>query len=426
MAYIITNSEFKPLTLDEKLAPYLAYSSQIEKLDNAYNKELLSLSQINALLPEGSVLKAQSQQLIEDLNESVNALYSKGLNSESRRALNNLRLATQSFITPATNAITKYDKYLDERAALENQYGKENILFRDSYTIDDFANKESGKEISYHPSYINLYNLDKNIINDVVATASNAGHTKIGSRKEGNNTIGRYYSGYSFEDVRNMKGDLKTIYDNAKDQIINTYPSLSEEELQIVDSRIMEAIALGASQTYKEYEQVDNTYTPSSTGSIADLKNLKWMYDNIELNEDGSFKTDKNGNFVFKSGGSSSNTNYGKGIGIVIPEEDFEGKEGDFTNATLLHNTIDIKTSSMTSIDDIKDLDLQNKIKGYATKLLKASGSPGTINDYNIYFKEISDGWFSYDDIQIYLDPINKDKIYSSVTNSFESSENKH
>lgn len=430
MAYITVGSTFTPLTYEERIKPYQDYITKAEKLEEQYNTELMSLTQLDALLPEGSQLKAQSQQLIDKLNESVDLLHIQGWDRETKKELNDLRRSSQAFIAPATNAITKYEKYIDERIALENQYGKENILFRDSYTIDDFVNKESGKEISYHPSYINLYNLDKSIINDVIATVSNAGHTKIGSRKQGNSTIGRYYSGYSLEDVRNMKGDLKTIYDNARQQIIDTY-SPSDEELQIIESRIMEAIAVGASQTYKEYEQIDSTTTRTNNGGydISYLRDLEWLQKHVKRNEKGEILVDESGWPIFID--NSNDNTYTSGIGFTVSESEFEDAniESEFENINnfktinILDNTFsDADLANMTSINKITDKEYRDRAKFFAEKIIEIQGLPGSVTNYNIYIKEEGKGvfrkWGNNDTMKIYLQPKSKHKINTSNLNN--------
>ena len=419
MAYITVGSTFTPLTYEERIKPYQEYIAKAEKLEDQYNKELLSLTQLNSLLPEGSQLKVQSQQLIDRLNNSIDLLQSQGWDRETKKELNDLRRSTQAFISPATNAITKYEKYIDERMALENQYGKDNILFRDSYTIDDFANNKSGEEISHHPSYINMNLLDKDVMSKVVASSSTTSPVHLRNRTQGDNVIGTYYKGYSYKDAANLTGNLATIYEDTMTKLQKDY-GLTEEELAVMDERVKDAIILGASQTYKEYDQIDNNKKDSDNGgySISNLRDLKWIQENLELNEDGSIKVSEDGIPVFKNKDDKSNKNiYTSGIGFTVPESQFEDDEKSFGfNISIMNNTLsNTDLGTMTSIDNWKNEVGKNRVKLLAEQVISENKLPGTIKDYNIYIKEVSNGWFASDNMQIYLQPKSHSKIYEDT-----------
>lgn len=419
MAYITVGSTFTPLTYEERIKPYQEYIAKAEKLEDQYNKELLSLTQLNSLLPEGSQLKAQSQQLIDRLNTSIDLLQNQGWGRETKKELNDLRRSTQAFIAPATNAITKYEKYVDERMALENQYGRDNVLFRDFYTIDDFANNKSGEEISHHPSYINMNLLDKDVMSKVVASSSTTSPVHLRNRTQGDNVIGTYYKGYSYNDAANLTGNLATIYEDTMTKLQKDY-GLTEEELAVMDERVRDAIIVGASQTYKEYDQIDSTKkSQNNVGyNTSNLRDLKWIQENLELDENGNIKME-NGMPVFKD--KSNESKYTSGIGFTVPESEFENTNKEFGfNISVMDNTLsNTDLASMSSIDDLDSEEEKNRVKALAEQVINKNKLPGTVANYNVYIKEIGHGLFGKsgqnDTMQIYLQPKSQSKIHEDA-----------
>lgn len=365
MAYITVGSTFTPLTYEERIKPYQEYIAKAEKLEDQYNKELLSLTQLNSLLPEGSQLKAQSQQLIDRLNTSIDLLQNQGWDRETKKELNDLRRSTQAFITPATSAMTKYEKYIDERMALENQYGRSNVLFRDSYTIDDFAYNKSGEEISHHPSYINMSLLDKDVMTKVIASSSTTSPVQLRSRTQGDNVIGTYYKGYSYDDAVNLTGNLATIYEDSMAKIQEDY-ALTEAELAIMDERIREAIISGASHTYKEYDQVEGLTERAQEQRR--LEEHATLVRNYQTDENGELIRDNNGNYIPRTRNNSDPTTYLEPVAFTL-------------NGTDLNSIPSSSDASLTLLQDLPSRD-QDDVR----ELINNRGL--NINNYNLKLRD--------------------------------------
>lgn len=377
MAYITVGSTFTPLTYEERIKPYQEYIAKAEKLEDQYNKELLSLTQLNSLLPEGSQLKAQSQQLIDRLNTSIDLLQNQGWDRETKKELNDLRRSTQAFITPATSAMTKYEKYIDERMALENQYGRSNVLFRDSYTIDDFANNKSREEISHHPSYINMSLLDKDVMTKVIASSSTTSPVRLRGRTQGDNVIGTYYKGYSYDDAVNLTGNLATIYEDSMAKIQEDY-DLTEAELAIMDERIREAIISGASHTYKEYDQVEGlTASAQEQKRLEERATLARAY---QTDENGEFIRDDNGNPIPRTRDDNSDiTTYLEPVAFTLNGNDLNSYPSSTNDSLILLQDLPPRDQ-----DDVREL-INNRglnINNYNLKLRDKREDGGTLEIY--------------------------------------------
>ena len=119
-AYTTIGSKFQPYTLAEMLVPYQTYKQEFDKREELYNtyaeKAELIGSQLDDILDK-DLMDTVYNPYMQELNQAAATLSSKGLSSENRKTLQNLRRRFGSDIAPikvATEARAEARKNWDK------------------------------------------------------------------------------------------------------------------------------------------------------------------------------------------------------------------------------------------------------------------------------------------------------------------------
>lgn len=106
---LIINSQFQPFSMQEMLQPVLMADQEHKNIEEAYTQLNAQASNLQQVLDEQRDSKAYElyQNYKKNLEESVDELSKRGLNTQSRRALNNVRTSFASDISPIQQAIER-------------------------------------------------------------------------------------------------------------------------------------------------------------------------------------------------------------------------------------------------------------------------------------------------------------------------------
>lgn len=102
-AYTTIGSKFKPYTLAEMLVPYQTYKQEFDKREELYNTYAENAGLIGSQLDDTldkDLMDAVYNPYMQELNQAAATLSSKGLSSENRKTLQNLRRRFGSDIAP--------------------------------------------------------------------------------------------------------------------------------------------------------------------------------------------------------------------------------------------------------------------------------------------------------------------------------------
>lgn len=119
-AYTTIGSKFKPYTLAEMLVPYQTYKQEFDKREELYNTYAENAGLIGSQLDDTldkDLMDAVYNPYMQELNQAAATLSSKGLSSENRKTLQNLRRRFGSDIAPikvATEARAEARKNWDK------------------------------------------------------------------------------------------------------------------------------------------------------------------------------------------------------------------------------------------------------------------------------------------------------------------------
>lgn len=196
---LVANSTFQPFTYQELMAPVQLMSNYHEKLAEEYDKLSSQADLLEALgkTDKETPVYSQYKNYSEALKKEADDLYAKGLTSESRHRLSDLRRRYNAEIVPIQNAWNKREEEIkaQQQARLANPslrftriaadtglqsyidnptggYGVVNLdaITNDMKTAAANLAKEirAGKQIegidATHYNYIKKYGLDSNVI----------------------------------------------------------------------------------------------------------------------------------------------------------------------------------------------------------------------------------------------------------------------
>lgn len=119
-AYTTIGSKFKPYTLAEMLVPYQTYKQEFDKREELYNTYAENAGLIGSQLDDTldkDLMDTVYNPYMQELNQAAATLSSKGLSSENRKTLQNLRRRFGSEIAPikvATEARAEARKNWDK------------------------------------------------------------------------------------------------------------------------------------------------------------------------------------------------------------------------------------------------------------------------------------------------------------------------
>lgn len=119
-AYTTIGSKFQPYTLAEMLVPYQTYKQEFDKREEVYNTYAENAGLIGSQLDDTldkDLMDAVYNPYMQELNQAAATLSSKGLSSENRKTLQNLRRRFGSDIAPikvATEARAEARKNWDK------------------------------------------------------------------------------------------------------------------------------------------------------------------------------------------------------------------------------------------------------------------------------------------------------------------------
>lgn len=119
-AYTTIGSKFQPYTLAEMLVPYQTYKQEFDKREELYNTYAENAGLIGSQLDDTldkDLMDTVYNPYMQELNQAAATLSSKGLSSENRKTLQNLRRRFGSEIAPikvATEARAKARKNWDK------------------------------------------------------------------------------------------------------------------------------------------------------------------------------------------------------------------------------------------------------------------------------------------------------------------------
>lgn len=119
-AYTTIGSKFQPYTLAEMLVPYQTYKQEFDKREELYNTYAENTGLIGSQLDDTldkDLMDAVYNPYMQELNQAAATLSSKGLSSENRKTLQNLRRRFGSDIAPikvATEARAEARKNWDK------------------------------------------------------------------------------------------------------------------------------------------------------------------------------------------------------------------------------------------------------------------------------------------------------------------------
>lgn len=119
-AYTTIGSKFQPYTLAEMLVPYQTYKQEFDKREELYNTYAENAGLIGSQLDDTldkDLMDAVYNPYMQELNQAAATLSSKGLSSENRKTLQNLRRRFGSDIAPikvATEARAEARKNWDK------------------------------------------------------------------------------------------------------------------------------------------------------------------------------------------------------------------------------------------------------------------------------------------------------------------------
>lgn len=119
-AYTTIGSKFQPYTLAEMLVPYQAYKQEFDKREELYNTYAENAGLIGSQLDDTldkDLLDTVYNPYMQELNQAASELSSKGLSSENRKNLQNLKRRFGSDIAPikvATEARAEARKNWDK------------------------------------------------------------------------------------------------------------------------------------------------------------------------------------------------------------------------------------------------------------------------------------------------------------------------
>lgn len=106
---LIINSQFQPFSMQEMLQPVLMADQEHKNIEEAYTQLDAQASNLQHVLDEQRDSNASKlyQNYKKNLEESIDELAKKGLNTQSRRALNNVRTSFASDITRIQQAVER-------------------------------------------------------------------------------------------------------------------------------------------------------------------------------------------------------------------------------------------------------------------------------------------------------------------------------
>ena len=106
---LIINSQFQPFSMQEMLQPVLMADQEHKNIEEAYAQLDAQASNLQHVLDEQRDPNASKlyQNYKKNLEESIDELAKRGLNTQSRRALNNVRTSFASDITRIQQAIER-------------------------------------------------------------------------------------------------------------------------------------------------------------------------------------------------------------------------------------------------------------------------------------------------------------------------------
>lgn len=119
-AYTTIGSKFQPYTLAEMLVPYQTYKQEFDKREELYNTYAENAGLIGSQLDDTldkDLMDTVYNPYMQELNQAAATLSSKGLSSENRKTLQNLRRRFSSDIAPikvATEARAEARKNWDK------------------------------------------------------------------------------------------------------------------------------------------------------------------------------------------------------------------------------------------------------------------------------------------------------------------------
>lgn len=119
-AYTTIGSKFQPYTLAEMLVPYQMYKQEFDKREELYNTYAENAGLIGSQLDDTldkDLMDTVYNPYMQELNSAATTLSSKGLSSENRKTLQNLRRRFGSDIAPikvATEARAEARKNWDK------------------------------------------------------------------------------------------------------------------------------------------------------------------------------------------------------------------------------------------------------------------------------------------------------------------------
>ena len=119
-AYTTIGSKFQPYTLAEMLVPYQTYKQEFDKREELYNTYAENAGLIGSQLDDTldkDLMDTVYNPYMQELNQAAATLSSKGLSSENRKTLQNLRRRFGSDIAPikvATEARAEARKNWDK------------------------------------------------------------------------------------------------------------------------------------------------------------------------------------------------------------------------------------------------------------------------------------------------------------------------
>ena len=353
--YLTPNTQFKPFSYQEMLAPVLAYKEAYDAQEAALSEVELLSSDIGSKIAgedPNSELRKTYNKYQEDLNKELQNFYSKGYNAETKKALTELKGRYYKELNPINDA---YKAYIEDQKYLAklNREHPEIIIEGLGASISDYMYGNTPKEVAANTNTI----IDK----ATKAAASTSGRFTEILKPTG--ILGNQY--YQFVTQQGISQDmverLRSVIDNPsskeaseylkteegralynivqEQRKINNYDSFSEHNKDKIDASILSGILSGVS--YKEsvdrvsnkgWEKPTDTTppnTPTGTSGMYYREIPKVEYDGktstTKINEDLEFLSALKSNpsklnDVWTQKGKTTLVGYGAGTPQYISE----------------------------------------------------------------------------------------------------------
>ena len=245
----VVDSSFRPFSMQEMVAPLVAYKDAYEKSEEAFSEltnKADKFKYLSETLPEGSRSRQIYEGYANELNKQAVDLAQNGLSMGNRRALTNLKRRYQGEIGRLATADEAMQKEKELRRTMSAK-DSSMLYATDNLNIDDFLDNNTP----------NLYNISGTELYTRGAAAGKAASSRIYSAGDEGSTLNGYYrkwverNGYSADSINAFRANASAIPElqQAADAILaerGVLDNLSGNNLERARQSVLNGIIDGA------------------------------------------------------------------------------------------------------------------------------------------------------------------------------------